>query len=160
VDIQADTRIWSPRHFTILGYAPIPTEDVTAEMWRSRVHPDDVAYLDRKVDEARQAQSIFCVEHRIIRADNGKTQWLSSFGRFLYNEAGEAVRSVGIFFDISDRRQVEEDLRQKNAILELINQSAPAPIFVKDRQGRIIYANPATLEALGKSASEVLGYRD
>jgi PAS domain S-box-containing protein len=160
VDIQTDKRIWSSRHFTILGYVPISTEDVTAKMWRSRVHPDDVAYLDREVDEARQTQSIFFVEHRIIRADNGETRWLSSFGRFLYNEAGEAVRSVGIFFDISNRKQVEEDLRQKNAILELINQSAPTPIFVKDRQGRIIYANPATLEALEKPASEVLGYRD
>jgi PAS domain S-box-containing protein len=160
VDILSDRRIWSPRHFTILGYSPIAMEDITAEMWSARVHPDDVAYLDREVRQARQTQSIFCVEHRIIRADNGDTRWLSSFGRFLYSEAGEAVRSVGVFFDISDRRQVEEELRQSNAILELINQCSPTPIFVKDRQGRIIYANPATLEALGKTASEVLGCRD
>jgi PAS domain S-box-containing protein len=160
IDLQTDKRIWSARHFMILGYAPIPTEDVTAEMWRSRVHPEDVAYIDREVDQARQTQSIFCIEHRIIRADNGETQWLSAFGRFFYNEAGEAIRSVGVFFDISNRKQVEEDLRQKTAILELINQSAPTPIFVKDRQGRIIYANPATLKALDKPASEVLGYRD
>jgi PAS domain S-box-containing protein len=160
VDLLTGKRIWSSRHFTILGYSPIAMDEITAEMWKIRVHPDDLAYLDREVGQARQTQSIFCVEHRIIRADNGETRWLSSFGRFLYNETGEAIRSVGVFFDVSNRKQIEEDLRQKNAILELINQSAPTPIFVKDRQGRIIYANPATLEVLDKPASEVLGYRD
>ncbi|WP_293353835.1 MULTISPECIES: PAS domain-containing protein [unclassified Microcoleus] len=62
--------------------------------------------------------------------------------------------------DISDRKRTEEELRQKNAILNAINESAPTPIFVKDRQGCIIYANPATLEALGKPAAVVIGRRD
>ncbi|MCZ0898454.1 PAS domain-containing protein, partial [Microcoleus sp. HI-ES] len=35
--------------------------------------------------------------------------------------------------DISDRQRTEEELRQKNAILNVINESAPTPIFVKDR---------------------------
>src|SRR5919202_952393 len=62
--------------------------------------------------------------------------------------------------DISDRKRTEEEPRQKNAILHVINESAPTPIFVKDREGRIIYANPATLETMGKPASEVIGGRD
>jgi PAS domain S-box-containing protein len=62
--------------------------------------------------------------------------------------------------DISDRKRTEEELRQKNAILSVINESAPTPIFVKDREGRIIYANPATLDVLRKPASEVIGWRD
>ncbi|NJN87475.1 MAG: PAS domain S-box protein [Leptolyngbyaceae cyanobacterium SL_7_1] len=63
-------------------------------------------------------------------------------------------------FFISERKRIEEELRQKTAILDVINESVPTPIFVKDRQGRIIYANPATLQVLGKSASEVIGYCD
>ena len=64
------------------------------------------------------------------------------------------------WIDISERKRTEAELRQKNAILNVINESAPTPIFVKDREGRIIYANPATLEALGKTAGEVIGRRD
>jgi PAS domain S-box-containing protein len=71
------------------------------------------------------------------------------------------LRRVGILFNnITERKQAEEELRQKNAILNVINETTPTPIFVKDRQGRIIYANPATLEVLGRPASEVIGYRD
>jgi PAS domain S-box-containing protein len=78
-------------------------------------------------------------DHRIYPSSSGLTAFLA---------------------DITDRRQAEAELRQKNAILDVVNESAPTPIFVKDRQGRIIYANPATLEVLGKSAAEVIGYRD
>jgi len=70
-------------------------------------------------------------------------------------------RKVAILFrDITDRKRTDEELRQKNAILNVINESAPTPIFVKDRAGRIIYANPATLEVLGMTAEQVIGHRD
>jgi PAS domain S-box-containing protein len=76
-------------------------------------------------------------------------------------QAYPAVDGITVYFkNVTESKRVEEELRQKNAILEVINESAPTPIFVKDREGRIIYANPATLEVLGKSASEVIGYRD
>lgn len=67
---------------------------------------------------------------------------------------------VNLSTNITDRKRVEEELRQKNAILKIVNEVSPTPIFVKDRQGRIIYANPATLEVLGKTAAEVMGHRD
>jgi PAS domain S-box-containing protein len=62
--------------------------------------------------------------------------------------------------NITERKRLEAELHQKTAILELINQHIPTPIFVKNRQGQIIYANPATLKVLGKTAIEVIGATD
>jgi PAS domain S-box-containing protein len=96
-----------------------------------------------------------------LRFENGSEAMNRWFDVYAFGIGQPYERKVAILFkDISDRKRVEEELRQKNAILEVINESAPSPIFVKDREGRIIYANPATLEVLGKSASEVIGYRD
>lgn len=67
---------------------------------------------------------------------------------------------VNLCIDITERKRIEAELRQKDAILSLINKASPTPIFVKDRQGRIIYANSATLEVLGRPASEVIGACD
>ncbi|WP_199333871.1 PAS domain S-box protein [Oculatella sp. FACHB-28] len=100
-----------------------------------------------------------CEEDWFLLPD-GSEQWL--FWEIVpwYTSTG-TVGGILIFVeDITSRKQTEIELRQKNAILDVINESAPTPIFVKDRQGRIIYANPATLEVLGKSAAEVIGYRD
>jgi PAS domain S-box-containing protein len=160
VDMLTDKRTWSPRHFTILGYSPIAMEDITAEMWDSRIHPDDVAHLNCEVDRARKAQSIFCVDHRIIRADNGEIRWLSSFGRFLYNEAGEAIRSVGIFFDVSERKQAEADLARANGILHSVIDGTSDVIYVKDLQGRYVVANATAAEWLNTTVKAMVGQDD
>ncbi|MGG6267250.1 hybrid sensor histidine kinase/response regulator [Leptolyngbya sp. AN03gr2] len=75
-------------------------------------------------------------------------------------EKPEKNKVAILFRDVTDRKRTEEELRQKNAILNVINESTPTPIFVKDREGRIIYANPATLTVFGKPESEVIGFSD
>jgi PAS domain S-box-containing protein len=91
-------------------------------------------------------------------ADEGR--WVSISGYPVVDISQKIEGGIITCRDITDRKRTEEELRQKNAILNVINESVPTPIFVKDRQGRIIYANPATLEVLGKTAAEVIGLRD
>lgn len=96
-----------------------------------------------------------------IRFENGSQPMNRWFDVYAFRVEEPEKRRVAILFrDVSDRKRTEEELRQKNAILTVINATAPTPIFVKDRAGRIIYANPATLEALEKTADQVIGYRD
>jgi PAS domain S-box-containing protein len=101
--------------------------------------------------------------HQAMR-DQTSTQFqyhYSSWNRWFENRVYPTPDGIVILCtDITDRKVSEAELRQKNAILNALNEAAPTPIFVKDRQGYIIYANPATLEVLGKSAAEVIGYRD
>ena len=56
--------------------------------------------------------------------------------------------------------QANQALRQSEALLRSITDNSPDPIFLKDRAGRILLANPATLAALNKRAEEVLGKTD
>jgi PAS domain S-box-containing protein len=51
-------------------------------------------------------------------------------------------------------------LRERNALLNAITTSTPDLIFAKDRDGRMLMANPAWLKAVGRSESEVLGLDD
>ncbi len=96
-----------------------------------------------------------------IRFENAAEALNRWFDVYAFRVEEPEKRKVAILFrDISDRKRIEAELRQKNAILNLVNEAAPIPIYVKDRQGRIIYANPATLEVLEKSATEVLGFSD
>ncbi len=96
----------------------------------------------------------------IRRSTDDEGRWISVSGYPLVDESREFSGGIVVCQDITERKRTEEDLQQKNAILDVINDSAPTPIFVKDRQGRIIYANPATLAALGRTADEVLGRYD
>ncbi|MBW4598365.1 MAG: PAS domain-containing protein [Calothrix sp. FI2-JRJ7] len=100
------------------------------------------------------------VEVFVRRSPASEGRWISISGYPVVDISEEIKGGVITCRDITDRKRIEEDLRQKNAILNVINESVPTPIFVKDRQGRIIYANPATLEVLAKSEKEVIGLRD
>ena len=51
-------------------------------------------------------------------------------------------------------------LRERNALLNAITTSTPDLIFAKDRDGRLLMANPAWLRAVGRSENEVLGLDD
>ena len=51
-------------------------------------------------------------------------------------------------------------LREGEATLRGITDTIPDPIFLKDLQGRWVFANPATLRAVGRTSAEVLGKGD
>ena len=59
--------------------------------------------------------------------------------------------------DVTDRKRAEEALRRTNALVRAVNESTPTLVFVKDRAGRFLYANPATLELLDRPAIALLG---
>ena len=57
-------------------------------------------------------------------------------------------------------RQIgEAALAESNALLRAVSDNTPDAIFVKDRTGRMIFANPAKLRMLGKEREQVIGFR-
>ncbi len=59
--------------------------------------------------------------------------------------------------DVSVRKHAEEALRRSESLLRAITDNSPDPIFMTDRNGRYIMANPATLATIGKPAEKVIG---
>ncbi|MCY7284942.1 MAG: PAS domain-containing protein, partial [Cyanobacteria bacterium CAN_BIN43] len=156
-DIITNEVYWSPEYYTLWGIDPtIPAGYGT---WIGAIVEEDRDRVNQHLYAAVAQQQPIRVEYRYLHPERGLC-WFMSIGNTLYNAENKPLRATGIALDITERKQVEEELLQKNAILNVINESAPTPIFVKDRQGRIIYANPATFEVLGKSPSEVIGFRD
>jgi PAS domain S-box-containing protein len=151
-------------HYLLVSQRWVDTyhlESIAAIMGRSHydLFPNLPDYWLKIHQRCLTGESEKCEEDWFLLPD-GSEQWLSWEIVPWYTSTG-AVGGILIFAeDITRRKQAEIELRQKNAILDVINESAPTPIFVKDRQGRIIYANPATLEVFGKSAAEVIGYCD
>jgi two-component system, sensor histidine kinase and response regulator len=69
-------------------------------------------------------------------------------------------RTATLAAEIAERRQADANLLQATAILRGIGQNSPDPIYAKDVDGRFLYANPAVLAVIGKSAKAVLGHTD
>ena len=81
----------------------------------------------------------------------------------LVPERGEdgGVESVlGMVDDLTDARAAVEEHGQNVALLRAISDSSSDAIFAKDRQGRMTFANPATLALIGRPLDAVLGRTD
>jgi PAS domain S-box-containing protein len=112
LDLRTQELRWSRSHFTLLGLVPDESNRATNEMWRSRVHPADLAAVETTLSQSLITRALYSQEYRIIRADTGAVRWLRVFGRYLYDESGVAVRNVGVFFDDTDRKAAEIALRE------------------------------------------------
>jgi PAS domain S-box-containing protein len=144
-----------PNIKAILGYTDyeIPND---LEIWVKYVHPED----SKAVMEAAQAclngkTSEYIFEHRMLHK-NGSIRWILVRGKAIRDESGNAVRLIGTDADITDRKKVEEALRESEAKFKSIfeNKGTATGIFGEDS---IIRECNAVFEELsGYSKSEVI----
>lgn len=69
-------------------------------------------------------------------------------------------QNAALLTEIADRTQMEQALREKNAILHGIVEGTTDIIFIKNTEGHYILANSACLNLLGKSAAQMIGKSD
>ena len=113
-DHLSDTIYWSPEQRRI--YAWGAEESVTLPKYLQHVHAED---RERIADAVRRAHDpagdgAFDVEHRIVDR-HGTVRWLLTRSRTYFEGEGPArrkVRTIGAVSDITERRQLEDDLRQ------------------------------------------------
>jgi signal transduction histidine kinase len=85
------------------------------EVFKSRIHPDDLPVLEEALTEAVSKQSPFSQEYRIVHRD-GTTLHVIAVGQFDHSPTGD-VELEGIVADVTDRRNVEHALTDARAEL-------------------------------------------
>ncbi|NJR50049.1 MAG: PAS domain-containing protein [Leptolyngbyaceae cyanobacterium CSU_1_3] len=116
--IATNTTVWNETHFHLLGLVP-SQERVSQQLWRDRVHPDDLAHIEQAKDEALSTQTDYSQEYRVVHPD-GSIRWMLGKGRAVPNAEGRPVRMLGVIMDITDRKQSEQALRDSEEQLQLV----------------------------------------
>ena len=73
------------------------------------------------------------------------------------NADGEVVGLQGMFWDVTDRKQAEESLKESETRLRAIVNSTLDCIVTADADGRIVEFNPAAVRTFGWTKDEALG---
>ncbi len=94
----------------------------TLEDFLMTVHPDDREPVARQIQRQHESADRFDFEYREIRRD-GTTHWVRTRGRVVRDAGGQPVRVLGVDLDITERKELEEQLRQAQKI-EAVGQLA------------------------------------
>ncbi len=151
IDLIRGTVEESDRLIAILGLPP-GTRHKTPNEWGNYLDPNERERLGRIFRDAVDGGVQFAAEPRIVGGD-GVERWIDVRGRVIRNDAGAAVRVIGICSDITKRRKAEETLLRQSLIVEHLSDG----IILTDPAGTIIDWNPICERVLGYSKAEVLG---
>ena len=109
---------WSEESFRIFGYDPAVKPSI--ELILQRVHPNDVARVQRAFNRALNDRNNFDIQHRLLMPD-GSIKYLHMVGHFI-TDGPSAVQFVGAVMDVTFAREAEERLHQAHSELAYVSR--------------------------------------
>ena len=93
----------------IFGYSP---EELlqTPRRWFDIIHAEDRQSAETQLTNTCNNPEPLSLEYRIIRADD-EIRWVQSKAQVRFDEVAQRFRIDGIVQDISDRKQLEQQLK-------------------------------------------------
>lgn len=96
--------------------------------WTDLILPEDRPRFRKAILEALKGDGSYVREYRIRKRDRG-ILWIQGRGQIFCDETGRIDFISGVFFDISERKAVEEALRQSEEKYRLLVNQIPAVVF-------------------------------
>ncbi len=152
-----DTRtgLWSSSSILdkIFGIEATYTKNIRG--WLEIIHPDDREDMGRYLTEyvVKQKHS-FAKQYRIIRKSDGQTCWVYGLGELIFDEDGNTLRMIGTIQDITERKQMEEDIVKSELKYRTIVENSQEGIFQTSPHNRQMTLNHAFSAMLGYDSPE------
>ena len=126
-------------------------EDILGTRWQpSEVH-DDVSEIERKLATLSSLNPIIVIETRVYDG-NGTIHWMQFVNRGFFDELGQLTEIQSVGRDITERRLVEDKLRELSLMDELTG--------LNNRRGFVMLANQQLKNAERFKQSVVMIYAD
>ncbi|WP_341315370.1 PAS domain-containing protein [Paraburkholderia sp. IMGN_8] len=152
---QGEIDRWNRQMLTFMGKSG---EEIDKEMLLNLIPEADRLRVSSRRKQAVDEGASYQDTYQVTGAD-GKLHWYLVRGEPFRDESGQVLHWYGVCTDISDLKQTEAALEQREHQLHALIDTIPAMLWCNDPQGRLTYINRKTSEFLGLDVSQLAGVR-
>jgi PAS domain S-box-containing protein len=135
-------------------YGVDPAKDwITPEFVAEVVHPDDLEFVQARLDAAIRCGEPYDVEHRIVRPD-GTILWTHSQAELILGEDGEPVRLLGTSVDITEQVRAVGALRKSEEKYRGLFENSVVGMGISSNAGELLAMNRALTQMTGYTLEE------
>jgi two-component system sensor kinase len=161
-DLAAGKTLHSSHYHEMLGYAAgeIPPG---REGWLDLIHPEDREIAQRAIEACAQGRVEHFSSELRLRCNDGSWKWVLNRGMVVSRDAqGRALRMLGTITDVTEHLEAQQRLRESEARLNAIVESAMDAVVTVDQEQRIVLFNRAAekifrVPARGAPGHEAIG---
>jgi len=150
LDLTNDELTWSDETYLIFEHDKKDAIGLL-KTFNETVHPDDRERVEQAYQRSLRDRAAYDIDHRLLLPD-GRVKWVREHCYTIYDQAGRALRSIGMVQDITEQRRNEDSLRVAAAAFETHDG-----ILITDAKANIQRVNRAFERITGYCQEEVLG---
>lgn len=154
LDLVTNELHWSDGVFIMLGYKP-KEFSVDFEKGLSVIHKDDYESAIEAIQIAIQNQSEYNIQKRFI-CKNGSIKHIKSSGRIICNEAGESIKLIGFFQDITEQVEAYQQAKESETLMNEAQQIAQIGNWNFDLRTKKVTWSPALYDVFGANKKTFL----
>lgn len=132
-EVAADKLFWSDQMYRIGGYTigePPPNYQEHLKMYA----PESIERLNRAVQDIMKDGTPYALELNIIRPQ-ATSRWIVARGEVERDARGKVIALKGTALDITERKELEEELKRRNRALVVLSSGNRVLIHAKSEEG-------------------------
>jgi PAS domain S-box-containing protein len=154
LDLSTNEIICSKQCKANFGF--VDGQQVTYELLNSVICDDDRPRMRKAVETAMANRTIYECEYRINRRD-GTQGWIIASGRAVYRDDGTPIQMIGVTLDITERKQIEESLRESEGRFRTLAEAIPQLSWTCRPDGQCDYLSQQWFDYTGIPMDGQLG---
>jgi len=141
----------------IIGYT-IEEMNGGLNRWKELIHLNDRKSFDELIKHLIETKEPSSNEEYRVCKKNGEYIYVEDNGQFFFDASGKLNRMIGFVKDITERKKVEEDIKESEQKYRRLVESLENDyiIYSHDTQGMFSYLSPSIVNVLGYTQDEFM----
>jgi len=151
---------WTMLHISdtisrITGYPASDFINNHVRSFSSIIDQNDNKLISNSINKAIKKRTSFSIEYGIT-TKNGENRWLIEQGSAVFNEAGEFQYIDGSIFDNTEKKRIEESLKESEEKYRILIENQAEGISILDIDEFFLFSNPAADKIFGVKEGQLL----